>query len=140
MMFYWFLAFLILLFIELVTINLVSIWFALGSLAAMLATCVTDNFAIQTVVFAVVSAIGLIATKPFVKKIRRREIQSTNLDRVIGKIGEVTKEITDSSYGEVKVLGSIWTATSEEPIEKGSKVVVKQIEGVKLIVEKEEEK
>lgn len=132
----WFMLFILLLFIELITINLVTIWFVLGALLAIITTFITDNITIQIIVFIVSSVISLIITKPFINKIRKRKITPTNLDRVIGKSGLVTKEITKDTYGEIKVEGNIWTATSKEKIEKGSKAKVLKIEGVKLIVEK----
>ena len=132
----WFMLFVLLLFIELITINLVTIWFVLGALLAIITPFITDNITIQIIVFIVSSVISLIITKPFINKIRKRKITPTNLDRVIGKSGLVTKEITKDTYGEIKVEGNIWTATSKEKIEKGSKAKVLKIEGVKLIVEK----
>lgn len=132
----WFMLFVLLLFIELITINLVTIWFVLGALLAIITTFITDNITIQIIVFIVSSVISLIITKPFINKIRKRKITPTNLDRVIGKSGLVTKEITKDTYGEIKVEGNIWTAASKEKIEKGSKAKVLKIEGVKLIVEK----
>ena len=132
----WFMLFVLLLFIELITINLVTIWFVLGALLAIITTFITDNITIQIIVFIVSSVISLIITKPFINKIRKRKITPTNLDRVIGKSGLVTKEITKDTYGEIKVEGNIWTATSKEKIEKGSKAKVLKIEEVKLIVEK----
>ena len=135
----WLISFLILLFIEVITINLVTIWFALGSLAALITTILTDNVNIQVIVFIVVSAVSLIITKPLVAKLRKRKITPTNLDRVIGKEGVVIKDISKNSYGEVKVGGSVWTATSTKNIKKDSQVKVLKIDGVKLVVEKIEE-
>ena len=135
----WLISFLLLLFIEVITINLVTIWFALGSLAALITTILTDNVNIQVIVFIVVSAVSLIITKPLVAKLRKRKITPTNLDRVIGKEGVVIKDISKNSYGEVKVGGSIWTATSANNIKKDSQVKVLKIDGVKLVVEKIEE-
>lgn len=131
----WIIIFLVLLFIELVTINLVSIWFAIGALASAISTCFTDNITIQIIIFIVVSVIALIITKPIVKKLRVRKIEPTNLDRIIGKEGVVTKEISKNTYGEVNVKGSIWTATSKKEIKKGASIKVLKIEGVKLLVE-----
>ena len=88
-----------------------------------------------SVVFIVVSGIALIITKPIVKKLRVRKIEPTNLDRIIGKEGVVTKEISKNTYGEVNVKGSIWTATSKKEIKKGASIKVLKIEGVKLLVE-----
>lgn len=134
----WFILFLILLFIEIVTINLVSIWFAIGAVGAMICTFFTDSIVLQTLVFIVVSIIALLITKPLIKKFRKREVIPTNLDRVVGKIAVVTKKISLNNYGEVKVLGSFWTAVSDCDIEVGNNVIVQAIDGVKLIVKKEE--
>ncbi len=132
---FWFITFLILLFIELITVNLVTIWFAIGSLGALITASITDMVVIQIIVFIILSVVSLIVTKPIVKKIRTRKITPTNLDRVIGKIGTVTKKITKDSYGEVKVEGSIWTAKANKEIREKSQVKVLKIEGVKLLVE-----
>ena len=135
----WFVAFLLLLIIEIVTINLVTIWFAFGAIAAMITTMFTDSVIIQVVVFLIVSILSLILTKPVMKAFKKFEIQPTNSDRVIGKTGEVIKDISDNEYGEVKVIGTVWTATSKQKISVGEKVRVVSIDGVKLIVEKEED-
>lgn len=137
MVFWWFIAFLVFVFIELITVTLVTIWFAIGAIAAVITTFFTDSIVIQSIVFVVVSVLSLIITKPLVKKFKKFEIVPTNSDRVIGKIGEVTKKISPNKYGEVKVFDSVWTAKSEDSIEEGEKVKVLSIEGVKLIVKKE---
>lgn len=134
----WFILTLVLIFIELVTVNLVSVWFAIGAVAAMISTFFTDVFWAQVVVFIIVSAISLVITKPLTRKLKIQNIVPTNLDRVIGKRGEVLKKITPDTYGEVKVFGTVWTAASDQEIEVGTKVFVERIEGVKLIVIKEE--
>lgn len=134
----WFVTFVVLLFIELTTVNLVSIWFAVGAVAAVITACFVDSAIIQTLVFIIVSLVALLITKPMVKKFKSNRIEATNLDRVVGKTAIVTKRISASSYGEVKVLGSIWTAASDEVIEVGMHAVVKKIDGVKLLVSKEE--
>ena len=137
---YWFILFLFLIFVELSTVNLVSIWFAIGAIAAMITAMITEEIWIQTAVFAVVSLVSLLITKPLMKKFKKVTVIPTNSDRVIGKKAEVIQEITPDSYGEVKVLGTVWTAASDETIHKGEKVIVQKIDCVKLIVFKEEEK
>lgn len=134
----WFVSFIVLLFIELVTINLVTIWFALGALVSMIVSLFTDSFIIQIVVFIIVSIMSLIGTKAVVKRFKSFKTVPTNYDMVIGKKGIVTKKIENNKYGEVKIFGNTWTATSSCDIEIGTKVKVLSIEGVKLIVEKEE--
>lgn len=133
----WFIAFVILLVIELVTVNLVTIWFAIGAVAAIITTIFTDSILIQCIVFTIVSVISLLITKPLIKKFKKFEVEPTNSDRVIGKIGEVTQKIGRNKYGEVKVYGNTWTASSKDVIDVGERVKVLSIDGVKLVVEKE---
>ena len=87
----------------------------------------------------ITSAIALLCTKPLLKAFHLSELIPTNTDRLIGKEGEVIKDISFNEYGRVKVFGENWMATSEEPIKEGSKVIIKNIEGAKLIVEKKKE-
>lgn len=133
----WFIAFVVLLIIELVTVNLVTIWFAIGAVAAIITTIFTDSILIQCIAFVVVSVISLLITKPLMKKFKKFEVEPTNSDRVIGKVGDVTKKIDKNKYGEVKVYGNTWTASSKQVINVGERVKVLSIDGVKLIVEKE---
>ena len=139
MTFTWMIIFLTLLFIELVTVNLVTIWFAVGALAAFILTYFVDSVLIQIGVFIVVSAISLILTRKVVNKIRGGKIEATNLDRVIGKTGVVTEEITKLDPGEVKVDGKKWSAVSSKKISVGSKVEILSIDGVKLNVKEVKE-
>ena len=138
MAFCWLIAFLVFLTIEMITINLVSIWFAIGAIVSMGLAYFTNNVLIQMIVFIVVSLVTLLITKPLVKKFKKVDFVPTNSDRVIGKVGEVTKIITPDEYGEVKVYGTVWTAFSDDVLNVGDKVIITNIEGVKLIVKKEE--
>ena len=136
---FWFILFLVALVVEFSTAGLVSIWFGFGALCTMGIAVLTENVFIQTAAFIVISVVTLILTKPLIKKFKAFDVQPTNSDRVIGKIADVTKDITPNNLGEVKIFGEYWTAISEDKIKAGTKVRVKAIEGVKLIVEKEEE-
>lgn len=136
---FWFCLFLVALVVELLTAGLVSIWFAIGALCTMGISYLTKNIVIQLLAFITISVLTLILTKPLIKKFKAFDVQPTNTDRVIGKLADVTKDITPNNFGEVKIFGEYWTAISEEKIKAGAKVRVKAIEGVKLIVEKEEE-
>ena len=124
--------------IEASTAQLLTIWFAVGSLAALISTFITDNIIAQVIVFVVVSAIALVITRPLVKKMTKAQKQPTNSDMYIGKEAIVTEDINNlEAKGLVKVGGSIWTARTEVDnftIPAGSHVTVIKIEGVKLIV------
>ncbi len=117
--------------------HLVSIWFAIGSLAAMIAAALHAQLWLQITLFAVVSVALLIATWPFVKKIITPKIEKTNVDSVIGSRGYVTEDIDNlTAAGQVKLGGMYWTARSESghPIPTGTLVEVTRIEGVKAFV------
>lgn len=138
MAFCWLMIFIVLLLLEICTVNLVSIWFALGAVASFFVAMFTDNIFIQMGVFIVVSILTLLVTKPFIKKVKSKKV-STNLDRVIGMDAKVTEDISKFQIGEVKVDGKRWSAKSNQTISKGEVVEVEKIDGVKLIVKKKED-
>ena len=139
MLYFWIAAIVILLIIEMATTQLVTIWFALGAVAA-LAACAADlQLVWQMVIFVAVSAIALIVTRPFVKRFAKKEFDPTNADRCIGETALVTEDIDNThEKGAVKINGIEWTARSSDgaSIEKGSSVKIEKIDGVKLIVTK----
>ena len=136
---FWFSVFVFMLIVEFTTVNLVSLWFAVGAICSMFVSMFTDSFLFQLGAFSIISLLTIIITKPLVKKFKGFEVEATNTDRVIGKIADVTKEISSNNFGEVKIFGVYCTAVSDETHKVGTKVKVKAIDGSKLIVEKEEE-
>lgn len=135
----WLIFFIILVIIELITVNLVTIWFALGALITSLVSLYTTDTVILLAFFVVTSLLLLILTKPVVKKLKVKKVVATNLDQVIGKTGVVTEPIAKDKIGEVKVLGKTWSAYSDKEILKDKKVKILSISGVKLKVEEKEE-
>lgn len=124
--------------IEAATAQLVSIWVVAGGFAAVITSLITDNIYIQCTVFVVVVLISLIVFMPLVRKTKNIKKSNTNADRCIGKEAIVISTINNVlGEGQVIVLGNIWTARSiaNEIIPKDSRVTVKRISGVKLIVE-----
>lgn len=105
MSFIWMVSFIVLTLIEIFTINLVTIWFAIGALVSFFISLCTENIGLQILVFIVISLITLLFTKKAVNKIKDKEMVPTNLDRVIGQIGIVTENIKPLEPGEVKVDG-----------------------------------
>ena len=134
----WFILIFAFLIIEALSFNLITIWFAFGSLCAFISTYFTDNLIIQIVVFTFFTIISLIFTKPLLDKFINKNVTKTNIDMIIGKIGIVTKEINELSPGRVKVSGKDWMAVSNGHIDEGKKVRVLKIEGAKIIVREEE--
>ena len=135
----WLVAFVIFVGIEAGTMALTTIWFAGGALAAFLAALLGLSVQVQLVLFLLVSFLLLIFTKPFVTRFVNRDTEKTNVDGLIGKRGRVTAEInTAMSMGAVVINGQEWTAravSDDAVIPAGQPVVIREIRGVKLIVE-----
>lgn len=125
---------------EFATVQLISIWFALGSLITMLCTYFFDNipFLGQLGIFIASSAILLAVTFPFVRKKLIPTRTATNNDLDIGQSATVIEEINfDNGTGRVTLKGVDWSAVPENEdaiIPKGTIVVVKDVQGSKLIV------
>ena len=93
---------------------LVSIWFALGALGALIASVVTHSFWIQLVVFLLLSCLCFALLRPLVRRYVTPRTERTNADRLIGREAVVTQQIDNiSGTGQVRVGGQIWTARSE---------------------------
>lgn len=139
---FWLLLAAVLIVIEALTVNLVSIWFALGALSGMIAALLGANVLTQVIIAVVVSVIALaviLIFKPF-DNFKHKRVQATNSDRVIGQQAVVVGRIDPlEGGGLVRVMGQMWSAVSADDgaIETGEHVIVKGISGVKLIVEKQ---
>ena len=136
----WLAIIIILTIIELSTITLVSIWFVISALFALIVSFFTDSFLIQFAVFVLGGLLLLLSTRKLVKNVLKPKNVKTNSDKLIGMIGVVTEEIKRNESGEVKVDGKKWTAISNKKIEVGSEVKILEIDGVKLKVERSDEK
>ena len=134
----WLIAMIVLLVIEGVVPGLISIWFALGALAALLSALLHAPLWLQVVWFLVVSVISLALTRPLAKKYINSRTQPTNADMLIGKECVVRESIDNVlGTGAVSVNGKVWTARTESDevkAQEGDRAVVVRIEGVKLIV------
>ncbi|WMJ83942.1 NfeD family protein [Oscillospiraceae bacterium LTW-04] len=124
---------------EAVTIDLVAIWFALGALVTIIPAAMGLPFWMQLIVFLAVSLVTLFFTRPIAANVLRVKKVSTNADRIIGMIGVVTHPINNiAGEGRVLVNGLEWSARSDDgaPIPEKENVLIKAIEGVKVIVER----
>jgi membrane protein implicated in regulation of membrane protease activity len=116
--------------------TLVSIWFSLGSLIALIVLWLGGNIVLQFIMFLVISIASLLAIRPLASNYFRGNIVPTNQDRVIGAQATLIVPITSTSWGQVKVFGSVWSVQSidKHPIAEGTLVEVVALEGAKLIV------
>lgn len=124
---------------EVMTAQLVSIWFMVGGILALITSLFTPSLPMQMIVFMLVSLFMIILVRPFIKNILKFKIQETNSDRLIGKIAIVTENINNKiGEGAVSIEGMVWTARSRDGdlIDINESVQVDAISGVKLIVHK----
>ena len=117
--------------------TLISIWFSVGSLAALIVSFCTKNFWIQLVVFFVVSIAVLALVRPLTKKYFTPKLERTNAEALVGQEAVVTETVDNlAATGLVQLRGQTWTARSVDsaPLTPGTRVTVVRLEGVKVIV------
>ena len=105
--------------IEAATAQILTLWFCIGSIGAILANVCGASVTVQVIGFT------------------RTKVQPTNLDMCVGQPALVTETIDNlAEKGQAKIRGNLWTARSADGsvIESGKTVTVVRIEGVKLIV------
>lgn len=138
--FYWLLICVLLIGIELATMGLTTIWFAVGSFAAFIVANVGGNLFAQLLALIIVSLILLYFTRPVVVKYLNNRTVKTNVESLIGKIAVVTEDINNvENKGQASVSGQVWTARSTDDsvcFVQGEQVEIMEIRGVKLIVKK----
>ena len=130
--------------VELTTVQLVCVWFALSAMITAIITAIFGAYgfgiAWQISLFVILAVLLLALTRPLVKKLlsRHTEKQKTNLELFIGKEAIVTEDIDNiKGEGAIKINGIVWSARSADNtiIKKDEIVIFKEISGNKAIVE-----
>lgn len=139
----WLAAMIILIVIEIITVGLTTIWFAIGAMVAVVVTLLGGGWLLQVTVFLLISFGMLLFTRPLAMKYINVHRTKTNYEGIIGKVVRVTKDIDNvNETGSAVVNGQEWsvrTTPAGAVIPAGSLAKVVDIKGVKLIVEKYEE-
>ena len=138
----WLVAIIAFTILEGLTYQIISIWFAVGAVGALIAVLFHASLPIQLAVFVVISVLCIVFTRPLFKKIIAGRIEKTNVDAIIGKTALVTADIDNiAGKGSVKINGLEWSARTADnsKMSIGEKVIVEKVDGVKLIVKKSEE-
>lgn len=136
---FWIVACLAFILIEALTQQLVALWFVTGSAFALILSLFDINFQDQMILFVIVSSAMLIFLRPLLKRFMSDRITATNTDSNIGELAIVIQDFDLSTYeGRILVNNMDWAARSLEKIvfQKGDRVVVEKIEGVKCLVKK----
>ena len=133
----WLVALVLFFMAEAATVAVVSLWFAGGSLVAMLAAALGAPFWLQILLFLAVSVGLLLLLRPVMRKYVNPRLTRTNVDAVVGSQGIVMEDIDNlQNRGRVKLGGMEWSARSADGqvITAGTVVVVNKVEGVKVFV------
>lgn len=136
----WGIVFAVAVIAELVTLQLVSIWFAAGALGAFIAAGLNCTFMTQTIIFTAISVLLLCVTRPLLRKFRVKDVVPMNADAEVGKRGIVTEEINPPrETGRVRIGGVNWRARTEDDsiLSEGATVRVERISGTTAFVREE---
>lgn len=128
--------------IEATTATLTTVWMAIAALIVAVIAEIGASVYAQLLVFVTVSAVLVLLTRPLARKFVSKKAVPTNADRIISTKGVVVKEISfNNNSGQIKVLGQIWSAKSEDGqvIPEGTEIMVTRLEGVRAVVERAEE-
>lgn len=124
--------------VEAMTVQLVSLWFALGAFGALLAAWFGASLIVQWLIFALLSLMLLILLRPLVSRLLSTKSDRTNADRIIGMAATVIEPIDNQAgTGQIRLLSQTWTARTVQDgviVPEGSTVYVESIQGVKAMV------
>lgn len=124
--------------VEFFTMQMVSIWFAVGGVFGLVLSLIGGiGLEVQIIVSAVVALISIVFLRKFALKFLHKSADKNDAGTLVGKTAEVVEEISPEKAGAVKLNGVLWTATSEENLKVGAKVKIIDVLGNKLKVKGE---
>jgi len=140
-LFFWGILCVVMVIAEFASMQLVSIWFAVGAIGAFCMALADFGFTAQLAVFVLVSVVLLLATRPLLKSVRVKQVARMNADKGIGETAVIIEEVDPAhGTGRARTNGVDWIAVSEtgEVIPPETVVIISRIDGAKLIVRRAE--
>lgn len=138
----WVVAFFVAVIIEALEPQLVSLWFAGGALVALVAAILNLGLPLQVLLFLATSILLLVLTRPFVKKVTKKDTIATNADALIGQEIEIEKGFHLKSHGVGIHADVRWKLITQQDVtfQDGEYAIIQAIKGNKLLVTKKEVK
>ena len=134
---FWIILFVVCVFLEILTTGFFLLSVGIGSVAAAVANYMSFDPITQLLIFAIVTVICVIVSRPFAKKLTQGgSKKKAASDRLLGTEGTVVEHIDIEHSGMVQISGETWRAIADENISVGEKIIIKEIKGVKLKVMK----
>ncbi|NLM63620.1 MAG: NfeD family protein [Mollicutes bacterium] len=137
MIYIWLAIIILLTIVELMTVELTTIWFVISAIVSLILSFFVDSFVIQCAVFIILGIILLITTRPILLKLIAKYRRKKNIENLIGMRAYVVSPISPNNLGEVKVNGQNWLAHADETIDMDTYVTVIEINDHKLKVSKD---
>jgi len=122
---FWLIAAGVLFVVEMMTLTFYLLWLSIGALVAGLVSLIVPDAILFQVVLGSLVAVGLtLFSKPLVARFRSsRGFNDTGTD-IVGRQGVVVEAIEPGRYGQVKIGGDTWSATSVHKLARDEVVKV----------------
>lgn len=138
----WILIIILLLIIEIMTVDLYSIWYVLSGIISFIISyfknSISTNFLVQLIICIIFGTILLfLFRKKTIAYLKSKNI-IYNKDKQVGLIGIVSKRITKTKDGQIRINNKTWNASSDKKLLVGTKVKVISVDGEKLRVKEKE--
>ncbi|GMA50288.1 hypothetical protein GCM10025857_16450 [Alicyclobacillus contaminans] len=130
----WLIAAAVLGIVEVLTVTFVLLWIAIGALITAFLTPFVPTPWMQLLIFAVISVISLIATRPLVRRWRSPRGLPLQRDHMVGQRGVVVTAVEPGAYATVRVKGDLWSARCDQPLKEGQEVAVVAVSSAVLTV------
>ncbi|MFZ2340462.1 MAG: NfeD family protein [Bacteroidales bacterium] len=135
----WFIIGLALFLLELVLPGFVIFFFGVGAwVTALLCLIGNPGINLQAIVFAVTSVLSLILLRKMIQNrffYSKDDLSKQVEDEFTGKEAVAVMDFGPGQTGKIEFKGASWKAESDSSIHKGDRVIVKEKEDFKLIVE-----
>ena len=124
--------------LEAITVGLVTIWFAIGALAALIACALGMALMGQITIFFLVSLALLCFTRPLAVRYINPHRVRTNYEDAVDKVVKITECVDNRKETGTAILnGQEWMARTQQDgliLPEGAFAKVAAVEGVKLIL------
>jgi membrane protein implicated in regulation of membrane protease activity len=124
---------------EIFTAGFFLLPFAIGAVAAAILAWIGAAVLAQWLVFFGVSIFALAYLRKYIVRQDEGEQPRVGANRWVGEMGMVLEDIDPhTGAGMVRILNEEWRAKALAPIETGSRIVVTEVKGTRLVVERVE--
>lgn len=116
--FWWVIAALLFIILEIFTSGFAVACFSIGCLAAAIGAAITPTtYWLQVLLFAVFSLLAIVFVRPLILRYMDKGEKPSGVDAIIGQNAKVIESIPAGDKGRVRILGDDWQAVSSDGVE-----------------------